>query len=86
MRNRLIIVLLFKQKERDFLLKGAPFVCTICNGVGHLKSECPDLIVPNMIDLPEINKQWIDILSRLCHQITGKIYFMFYFGYKLNHQ
>lgn len=54
-----------------FLVKGAPYVCTICNGVGHLKSECPDLIVPNMIDLPSVDDKWLSILSRLCRQITG---------------
>ena len=55
-----------------FPFKGAPFVCTTCNGVGHLKSECPELLVPNMIDLPEINKEWIEILSLLCYQITER--------------
>ena len=28
-----------------------------------------------MIDLPEINAKWIEILSSLCRQITGKIPF-----------
>jgi hypothetical protein len=55
-----------------FQFQGAPFVCTTCNGVGHLKSECPELIVPNMIDLPDISNEWIEILSLLCYQITGK--------------
>ncbi len=54
-------------------LKGAPYVCTTCNGIGHLKSECPELIVPKMIDLPAINDKWIEILSLLCRQITGII-------------
>lgn len=52
--------------------QGAPFVCTTCNGVGHLKSECPDLVVPNMIDLPAMAPEWIAILSHLCQQITGE--------------
>ncbi|CAF0858415.1 unnamed protein product [Rotaria sordida] len=42
--------------------QGAPYVCTTCNGVGHLKNECPELIIPNMIDLPAISEQWIDII------------------------
>ncbi|CAF4200525.1 unnamed protein product, partial [Rotaria sp. Silwood2] len=52
--------------------QGAPYVCTTCNGIGHLKSECPELIIPNMIDLPAISEQWIQILSRLCRQITDR--------------
>ncbi|CAF1111531.1 unnamed protein product [Adineta ricciae] len=52
--------------------QGAPFVCTTCNGVGHLKSECPDLIVPNLIDLPELTQEWLAILSRVCHQVTER--------------
>lgn len=52
--------------------QGAPYVCTTCNGVGHLKSECPELIVPKMIDLPDIHEDWIRTLSVLCQQITGR--------------
>ncbi|CAF1121495.1 unnamed protein product [Rotaria sp. Silwood1] len=52
--------------------QGAPYVCTTCNSVGHLKEECPELIIPNMIDLPAISEQWIDILSKLCRQITNR--------------
>ncbi|CAF1267106.1 unnamed protein product [Adineta steineri] len=58
------------QAENFHAEQGAPFVCTICNGVGHLKSACPDLIVPNMIDLPAISQEWINILSKLCSHIT----------------
>jgi hypothetical protein len=56
-------------------MKGAPYVCLTCNGVGHLKSECPELIVPNMIDLPAIDDQWIEILTTLCQQITGILFY-----------
>jgi hypothetical protein len=56
--------------------KGAPYVCTTCNGVGHIKTECPELIVPNMIDLPAIDDKWLAILSRLCQQITGMISYL----------
>ncbi|CAF3156096.1 unnamed protein product [Rotaria socialis] len=58
------------QAENFHAEQGAPFVCTICNNVGHLKSECPELIVPNMVDLPEISEEWIQILSSLCQYIT----------------
>ncbi|CAF5222276.1 unnamed protein product, partial [Rotaria magnacalcarata] len=58
------------QPENFHAEQGAPFVCTICNNVGHLKSECPELIVPNMVDLPEISEKWIRILSSLCQYIT----------------
>ncbi|UJR23877.1 hypothetical protein I4U23_026849 [Adineta vaga] len=60
------------QAENFHAEQGAPFVCTTCNGVGHLKSECPDLIVPNMIDLPEPTPEWVNILSHLCHQVTER--------------
>ena len=63
---------LFSISKLVLYLQGAPFVCTTCNGVGHLKSECPELYVPNMIDLPAISPEWITILSLLCSQITGK--------------
>ncbi|CAF2869190.1 unnamed protein product [Rotaria sp. Silwood2] len=60
------------QAENFHAEQGAPFVCTICNNVGHLKSECPELIVPNMIDLPERSQEWIEILSSLCYYITER--------------
>ncbi|CAF3442632.1 unnamed protein product [Rotaria sp. Silwood1] len=60
------------QAENFHAEQGAPFVCTTCNNVGHLKSECPELIVPNMIDLPEISQEWIQILSLLCCYITER--------------
>ena len=66
-----VISLLINLKHL-FSFQGAPFVCTTCNGVGHLKSECPELIVPHMIDLPNMSEDWIHILSSLCAQITGK--------------
>ncbi|CAF0768557.1 unnamed protein product [Rotaria sordida] len=60
------------QAENFHAEQGAPFVCTTCNNVGHLKSECPELIVPNMIDLPDISQEWIHILSSLCYYITER--------------
>lgn len=48
-------------------------MCTTCNGIGHLKNECPELILPKMIDLPTTTNKWTDILSLLCRQITGTI-------------
>ncbi|CAF0961898.1 unnamed protein product [Rotaria magnacalcarata] len=60
------------QAENFHAEQGAPYVCTTCNGIGHLKSECPELIIPNMIDLPVIDEQWIQILSKICRQITDR--------------
>lgn len=54
------------------MLQGAPFVCVTCNGVGHLKSQCPELIIPTMIELPQIGHDWFKVLSDLCRQITSK--------------
>ncbi|CAF4334811.1 unnamed protein product, partial [Adineta steineri] len=61
------------QPENFHAEQGAPYVCTTCNGVGHLKNECPELVLPNVIDLPEMNEKWIEILSLLSKKITSMI-------------
>jgi hypothetical protein len=63
-------------KKRNFikyisLIKGAPPVCTVCYKNNHIKSDCPELSVPNKIALPVICTEWIDLLSHLCRYITG---------------
>ncbi|CAF1174331.1 unnamed protein product [Adineta steineri] len=60
------------QPENFHAEQGAPYVCTTCNGVGHLKNECPELVLPNVIDLPEMNEKWIEILSLLNKKITNQ--------------
>ncbi|UJR24938.1 hypothetical protein I4U23_006302 [Adineta vaga] len=52
--------------------QGAPYICITCNGVGHLKDECPELILPKVIDLPQMDENWINILSLLSRQITDR--------------
>jgi len=52
-------------------VKGAPSVCIICHKSDHVKSDCPELSVPNIIDLPIISQEWFNIISRICRQISG---------------
>ena len=51
--------------------KGAPSVCTICLESDHTKSNCPELILPEMVNCPANSRQWLDTLSRICQQVTG---------------
>ncbi|CAF1021216.1 unnamed protein product [Adineta ricciae] len=60
------------QAENFHAEQGAPYVCTTCNAVGHLKTECPELVLPNITALPEIDEKWINILSLLSKQITDR--------------
>lgn len=53
--------------------QGAPFVCSTCNGVGHLKSECPTLKIPDIVELPKPNENWFQILSKVCQMVTGNL-------------
>ncbi|UJR11522.1 hypothetical protein I4U23_015703 [Adineta vaga] len=50
--------------------RGAPSVCTICYNDGHIKTECPELTLPDRINFPTNSKEWINLLSRICHQVT----------------
>ncbi|CAF4781248.1 unnamed protein product [Rotaria sp. Silwood1] len=34
--------------------KGVPTVCTVCYRSNHSKSNCPELSIPNMVDVPEL--------------------------------
>jgi hypothetical protein len=61
------------QPENFHAEQGAPFVCLTCNGIGHLKTECPELVVPKMDALPKLSDEWAKILTVVCQQITGKI-------------
>ncbi len=55
----------------DIIIKGAPSICTICYKSGHIKSNCPDLSLPNIGVLPRISREWINVLSRICRQVKG---------------
>ncbi|CAF1149872.1 unnamed protein product [Rotaria sordida] len=50
--------------------KGAPSVCTVCYRSNHIKSECPELSLLEIIDLPKIEKIWSDVLSCLCRKMA----------------
>ncbi|CAF0731229.1 unnamed protein product [Didymodactylos carnosus] len=50
--------------------QGAPYYCTICNGSDHLKSKCPEMIMPDLAEIKSLSKIWLDKLSEICHEIT----------------
>ncbi|CAF0784944.1 unnamed protein product [Adineta steineri] len=52
--------------------KGAPSVCIICYKNSHTQSECPELSLPKITSLPCLSREWHDVLSRICRQVTGK--------------
>ncbi|CAM4982835.1 unnamed protein product [Rotaria socialis] len=63
-------------QEKNFGARtGPPKVCIECFQSNHVKSQCPLLCLPGMIDLPEIDKKWANALSLLCQQISeqGKL-------------
>ncbi|CAF1361248.1 unnamed protein product [Adineta steineri] len=61
--------------------KGAPPVCLVCYKSTHVKSDCPELSLPKLIDLPLVSKNWIHIISNICGRVMGicvYIYFIFF--------
>jgi hypothetical protein len=52
--------------------QGAPYVCLSCKGIGHLKRECPELIIPTMDALPTLNNDWLKVLSQVFSLIVGE--------------
>ncbi|CAF1401308.1 unnamed protein product, partial [Adineta steineri] len=61
--------------------KGAPPVCLVCYKSTHVKSDCPELSLPKLIDLPSVSKNWINIISNICARVMGicaYIYFIFF--------
>ncbi|CAF4276497.1 unnamed protein product, partial [Adineta steineri] len=51
--------------------KGAPPVCLVCYKSTHVKSNCPELSLPKLIDLPSVSKNWINIISNICERVMG---------------
>ncbi len=49
-----------------------------------MKSNCPELLVPRLVHISKINKQWIDVITRVCRQITGIVVFILMSFFFLN--
>ncbi|CAF1521748.1 unnamed protein product [Adineta ricciae] len=65
--------LLYDMQAQNFgARQGAPPVCTICHESDHTKSDCPELILPEMVNCPANSREWLDTLSRICQQVTGQ--------------
>ncbi|CAF0920940.1 unnamed protein product [Didymodactylos carnosus] len=58
------------QAENFGAEQGAPYVCTTCNSVGHIKSECPELNIPDLVEIPQLSDAWLNKLSSICVDIT----------------
>ncbi|CAF1026262.1 unnamed protein product [Adineta steineri] len=60
------------QAENFGAEKGAPSVCIICCKNSHTQSECPELSLPKITNLPCLSREWHDVLSRICRQVTDE--------------
>lgn len=46
-------------------------MCSLCNKEGHLDKECPQDSLPQLEKLPEMSKNWREILDYVTVQIMG---------------
>ncbi|EEC08801.1 zinc finger protein, putative [Ixodes scapularis] len=48
------------------LLQEPPMICTFCMKKGHLQENCPDQILPQLVELPPMTRGHIMILNDVC--------------------
>ena len=63
----------YKTLTRHFLclFQGPSVFCGICEKEGHLKSNCPEELLPDLKQLPPVTKQHLKLLTNVIKAVPG---------------
>ncbi|RUS92208.1 hypothetical protein EGW08_000061 [Elysia chlorotica] len=53
--------------------KGPTLVCTFCEKEGHLKNSCPEDELPEVLNLPEMTQNHLNVLSETLMLVPGEV-------------
>lgn len=62
-----------------YFSKGPSIFCPICDKEGHLKKDCPDDRIPEIVALPPLDKQYVSVLTGVIRQVPSKFAAHLYF-------
>jgi len=55
-----------------YYLQGPSVFCSICEKEGHLKTDCPEDKLPDILQLPPVTTQHLQILTAVINQVPSK--------------
>ena len=65
------VELFYDMQASNLDVEKLPASCSICFRMNHKKSNCPELSLLRLVNIPKVNRQWAELLTRICKQVTG---------------